>query len=1011
MKNLFSTLLLIAAFFQAGNLAVYSQTATAPSAGDGTSGNPYQIATLDNLYWVSTNVASSLGKYYLQTTDIDASSTSTWFSNTGWVPIGSNSSSAFLGNYNGGGKTISGLTINSTNTVYNAGLFGYIQDATITSLTLSNVAISNQYNSASYCHAGALFAYSTTSTGKYCTIENCSSSGTVTCSNTTTGTKAVSGGLAGYAYSAKMSNSSSSCTVTSNATAGGLIGNVGSLTIVSLCYATGNVSINSTFTNTYAGGFAGTNSSTNTTISNCYATGSVTNAQTTASSAWAASFCGSAMSTTMTNCYGKGAVTSIGTAYAKGFIGRNMNNFTAVNVISCYFDKQTTGQLLDGASAGTTATGKTTLEMNTQSTYTGWDFTGETTNGSNDYWSIYIGTNGGYPYLKNFFPSVTSSEITEFTGNTATMGGEVTSAAGGAITGRGVVYSTTDNTPTIGESGVTQDANGTGTGVFSELITGLASLSTYYVQAYVTNSSGTVYGGVKSFTTPSSSVNRTSIADANWEEASTWSPSGLPTSDDNVTINSMVSVSSSLAVSPAVCNNLTINSGILSIAAGKALTVSGTLTNSAGNAGLVINSGGSLIQNSTDVAATVKRAITGDDKFHLFISPINEAVVADAASCFNGAYVDRYQESDGEWVRLTTDDNVVSDYGYSVNFANGTPELTFPGTLKASPASYTNLSNTPAAPGYGPGWNLAGNPYPCGINTALLTAPTGMNATAYVWDETGSGNYIPLTMGAASITPGIIAPMQGFFVNTSSATNSLTLANAAKVHGGTFYKSGNYIPQMLSLSITGNGYSDKTHVRFDEAATENFDQALDAYKLSGLDKAPQLYSILPGEKAAINTLPSYTANQFVPLGLRVGIETNYTLTVEGISSFDPSVPISLDDLKLGTSQDLRFNPVYSFTASPIDDENRFKLSFATVTGINEKDALGITVHAVKGIIHVSCEGTDSGKVFVYSTTGQLLATSILTSGETSLRMASTGVYLVKVVTGKTSLTRKLVVLQ
>jgi hypothetical protein len=462
--------------------------------------------------------------------------------------------------------------------------------------------------------------------------------------------------------------------------------------------------------------------------------------------------------------------------------------------------------------------------------------------------------------------------------------------------------------------------------------------------------------------------------------------------------------------SPAVCNNLTIESGaVLTIPAGKALTVNGAFTNNAGITGLLINSGGSLIQNSTAVAATVKRTIAGDNKFHLFISPINESVVANGTSCFNGAYVDRYQESDGEWVRLATGDNVVSTYGYSVNFASGSPELTFPGTLKASPASYTNLSNTPAATGYDPGWNLAGNPYPCGINTALLTAPTGMNAIAYVWDETVSGNYTPLTIGAASATPGIIAPMQGFFVNTSSATNSLTLANAAKVHGGTFYKSGNSIPQMLTLSIAGNNYSDKTYVRFDQAATENFDQALDAYKLSGLDEAPQLYSMLPGEKAAINTLPATGSSQDVSLGLKVGAVATYTINVEGVNSFNPDLPIYFDDLKTGNSIDLKKQTTCSFTASPSDSENRFKLRFASTAGVGDQSSDNTHIYTVNGLIYVNCTETTEGIVYLYSVSGQLLAISNLNAGETTLQSPTTGVYIVKVVTEKSAFTRKIAV--
>jgi hypothetical protein len=34
-------------------LLMQAQTSTAPATGDGTSSNPYQIATLNNLYWLS----------------------------------------------------------------------------------------------------------------------------------------------------------------------------------------------------------------------------------------------------------------------------------------------------------------------------------------------------------------------------------------------------------------------------------------------------------------------------------------------------------------------------------------------------------------------------------------------------------------------------------------------------------------------------------------------------------------------------------------------------------------------------------------------------------------------------------------------------------------------------------------------------------------------------------------------------------------------------------------------
>nr|HPR40477.1 InlB B-repeat-containing protein [Oscillospiraceae bacterium] len=66
----------------------------------------------------------------------------------------------------------------------------------------------------------------------------------------------------------------------------------------------------------------------------------------------------------------------------------------------------------------------------------------------------------------------------------------------------GVVYSSADSTPEIGETDVTKNDNGTGTDTFSETTTGLAQGTKYYVRAYATNIEGTSYGSVEEFTTP-----------------------------------------------------------------------------------------------------------------------------------------------------------------------------------------------------------------------------------------------------------------------------------------------------------------------------------------------------------------------------------------------------------------------------------------------------------------------------------------------------------------------------
>lgn len=94
-------------------------------------------------------------------------------------------------------------------------------------------------------------------------------------------------------------------------------------------------------------------------------------------------------------------------------------------------------------------------------------------------------------------PTVTTSEVTSVTANSAVTGGNVTSDGGASVTARGVCWGTSQN-PTISGSHTT-DGNGTGT--FTSNLTGLTENTVYYVRAYATNSQGTSYGEQKTFIT------------------------------------------------------------------------------------------------------------------------------------------------------------------------------------------------------------------------------------------------------------------------------------------------------------------------------------------------------------------------------------------------------------------------------------------------------------------------------------------------------------------------------
>ncbi|MCX6279002.1 MAG: DUF1566 domain-containing protein [Bacteroidetes bacterium] len=150
-------------------------------------------------------------------------------------------------------------------------------------------------------------------------------------------------------------------------------------------------------------------------------------------------------------------------------------------------------------------------------------------------------------------PTVTTTAVTNITQTTAKSGGNITPGGGAPVTARGVCWNTTAN-PTIMDS---HTDDGTGTGVFISNMTELTGNTLYYVRAYATNCSGTVYGNQQTFTTSpvlatvatdpaiyitlttaTSGGNVTATGGANITDRGVcWSASPNPTTADSKTIN------------------------------------------------------------------------------------------------------------------------------------------------------------------------------------------------------------------------------------------------------------------------------------------------------------------------------------------------------------------------------------------------------------------------------------------------------------------------------------------
>jgi hypothetical protein len=314
------------------------------------------------------------------------------------------------------------------------------------------------------------------------------------------------------------------------------------------------------------------------------------------------------------------------------------------------------------------------------------------------------------------------------------------------------------------------------------------------------------------------------------------------------------------------------------------------------------------------------------------------------------------------------------------------------------------------------GWNLVANMYPCPIDWKASSGwtKTNVDPTIYLWSQT-NGNYATFNASDNSYTLGgtqYIPSMQGFFVHVTAA-GTLGMDNPVKIFNSqAFWKDQTTYNELLDLNVDGNGYKDEAKVWFNHSATVNFDPEYDNYKLTGLDEAPQFYSQLAdGNIAAVNTLPWGGLNTVVPMGFSLKADTTVTITASNMESFKPRTRIYLEDKKEANTQELTVNPVYTFTASPNDDPNRFMLHFYNPSyGIEDKNLAGMQIYSFEEFVYVRnlVKGITKGTIQIFDPLGRKVFQGTLKDVELNkyLLGVNEGYYMVRVVTDDNSYTQK-----
>ena len=572
--------------------------------------------------------------------------------------------------------------------------------------------------------------------------------------------------------------------------------------------------------------------------------------------------------------------------------------------------------------------------------------TGVATGSCNVIYTINSGCGGGAPYAQQAVTIDSNAIVTSVTGTTPLcVGATATYIASGIAYGGG-----TDSWLSTSTSIATIDPS---TGVVTAVAPGTCYIKYQIMGGCNTGSNGT---DAKQKITINGTGTWAGTTSTDWNNASNWC-GGVPTSTTNVVIPSGTTYSphvTSGPSTPAVCNNLTINSGaVLTVDAGKALTAFGTTT-LGGSQCLILKADpsnaatpvGSFIDNGMAGTGTVKvEKYLSLSRWWYIGSPVITTTGLNAFGTLsstpgNGTRVLDWNETTHAYVTIVNTDNLVPALGYAFQEYGGSPVTA---TYTGKPNSGTVTANLSYTTGTKQGFNLVSNPYPSAINWGSSNAPqSGLTQTHLestiqykvpgtyaTWNSSGNGTGVN---GGTQYIPA----MQAFWVRVASgnATGSIQFTNAIRVHSnqGT-YKLGDP-SNLFRIEIARAGLVDEAVVTFYNGALAGYEDYDSQKMLSDEASYPQLYTITnDAVNVAINGQPALTSGTetIVPVGFVTYVAGSFTITATNLGQFDATTTVYLEDAVLHITQELSSNSTYTFTSATGTFNSRFKLHFNKTT--------------------------------------------------------------------------------
>ena len=453
-------------------------------------------------------------------------------------------------------------------------------------------------------------------------------------------------------------------------------------------------------------------------------------------------------------------------------------------------------------------------------------------------------------------------------------------------------------------------------------------------------------------------------------------------------------------------NNLTINNlTTLNIDPGKAVQANGTVTNSAGASGIVVESAeaanASLILNN-EVSATIQRYLT-IGKWHIMSFPVSGQGIGSFVSLVSN-YIG-WNSSISRWGMMPYDpaNNVWGSFfvgneattfaigeGYMLRRKSSQPSgvVTATGTLQAGNKTISGL-----IPGK---WNCIGNPYSSAlgittsfdaVNNFLTVNEANLDLSygaIYLWNELPGysdpsvSNYVVISNAGYTLKNNLQVG-QGFLVKMKAGAETLNFTSLMQSHqvGEAYLKKSAAPWPGFELLVSASNLTASTIVTFNESMTVGLDPTYDAGILKG-NVPLALYTRLASDNGigfAIQCLPlDVTDTLILPVGVDfpAGGEITFTVKADRLP-FDSKV--ILEDRLLGTFTNLVENlPGYTLNLpASTSGTGRFYLHTGTAQSTSVNDiAEKLQVYASGKKIFINGEISQNSLISLYSLQGALV---------------------------------------